>query len=88
MTVDLVPAGITEKRPFLRSAKNPFSSKKHPKFAKRLIFILEKGRVAKSAGTGEPGSSIAKDLIDSEDPKHTLFCLETAFVLIFALFKG
>ena len=36
----------------------------------------------------EPGSSIAKDLIDSEDPKHTLFCRETAFVAIYALFKG
>ena len=46
------------------------------------------GRVAKSAGTGEPRSSIAKDLIDSEDPKHTLFCRETAFVAIYALFQG
>ena len=36
----------------------------------------------------EPGSSIAKDLIDSEDPKHTRFCRETAFVTIYALFKG
>ena len=27
----------------------------------------------------------AKDLIDSEDPKHTLFCRETAFVAIYAL---
>ena len=36
----------------------------------------------------EPGSSIAKDLIDSEDPKHTLFCRETAFVAIYALFQG
>ena len=35
----------------------------------------------------EPGSSIAKDLIDSEDPKHTLFCRETASVAIYALFK-
>ena len=24
----------------------------------------------------------------SEDPKHTLFCRETAFVAIYALFKG
>ena len=29
-----------------------------------------------------------KDLIDSEDPKHTLFCSETAFVAIYALFQG
>ena len=29
---------------------------------------------------------MAKDLIDSEDPKHTLFCRETAFVAIYALF--
>ena len=34
-----------------------------------------------------PGSSIAKDLIDSEDPKHTLFCRETAFVAIYVLFQ-
>ena len=40
------------------------------------------------ARTDEPGSSIAKDLIDSEDPKHTLFCRETAFVAIYALFQG
>ena len=30
----------------------------------------------------------AKDLIDSEDPKHTLFCREIAFVAIYALFQG
>ena len=46
------------------------------------------GRVAKSARTDEPGSSIAKDLIDREDPKHTLFCRETAFVAIYSLFQG
>ena len=44
--------------------------------------------IQQGAGTEEPGSSIAKDLIDSEDPKHTLFCRETAFVAIQALFKG
>ena len=26
--------------------------------------------------------------IDSEDPKHTLFCLETAFVAVYRLFQG
>ena len=31
-------------------------------------------RVAQSAGIGGLDPSIAKDLIDSEDPKHTLFC--------------
>ena len=36
----------------------------------------------------EPGSSIAKDLIDSEDPKHTLFCRDTASIAIYALLKG
>ena len=36
----------------------------------------------------EPGSSIAKDLIDSKDPNHTLFCRETAFIAIYALFQG
>ena len=44
-------------------------------------------RVAYSAGTGEPGASIAKDLIDSKDPKHTLFGRQTAFVANYALFK-
>ena len=45
-------------------------------------------RVASSARNDERGSSIAKDLINSEDPKHTLFCRETAFVAIYALFQG
>ena len=45
------------------------------------------GRVAQSAGIGELDSSIAKDLIDSEDPKHTQFCREIAFVAIYALFR-
>ena len=43
-------AGIMEKRPFFTFgqkvfflAKNAFFPKKHPKFLKRLIFILEKG---------------------------------------------
>ena len=46
---EMVPAGITEKRPFLRlaekqkQAKICFSPKKHSKKAKRLIFIGEKG---------------------------------------------
>ena len=50
MTTDLVWARITEKPPFLRLAeksffgqKSVFPPKKHQKFAKRLIFILEKG---------------------------------------------
>ena len=30
----------------------------------------------------------AKDLIDSEDPKHTQFCRKAAFVAIYALFQG
>ena len=37
-------------------------------------FRIQPARAAKSAGIGELDSSIAKDLIDSEDPKHTLFC--------------
>ena len=45
-------------------------------------------RVALSARTDERGSSIAKDLIDSEDPEHTLFFREAAFVAIYALFSG
>ena len=50
MTTDLVPAVIMEKRPFLSSAekcffgyKSVFSKKNHPKFAKGVIFIWEKG---------------------------------------------
>ena len=31
-------------------------------------------------------STIVKDLNDSQDPKHTLFCPENAFVAIYALF--
>ena len=44
-------------------------------------------RVAQSAGIGGLDPSIAKDLIDSEDPKHTLFCREITFVAIYALFR-
>ena len=43
--------------------------------------------MAQSAGIGELDSSIAKDLIDSEDPKHTQFCREITFVAIYALFR-
>ena len=32
-------------------------------------------------------STIVKDLNDSQDPKHTLFCRENAFVTIYALFQ-
>ena len=45
-------------------------------------------RVAQSAGIGGLDPSIGKDLIDSEDPQHTLFCCEIAFVAIYALFRG
>ena len=61
MTTDTVRAGITEKRPFLRSAgkcfltKNAFYPKKHPKFVKRLIFILEKGTFFFAQCTTFPG---------------------------------
>ena len=34
----------------------------------------------------ELDSTIAKDLNDSEDPKHTLFCCEIALVAIYAFF--
>ena len=51
MTTDPVRAEITEKQPILRLAEECFFGpkmrfsppKKHPKFAKRLIFVLEKG---------------------------------------------
>ena len=51
MTTDPVRAEITEKQPILRLAEECFFGpkmrfsppKKHPKFAKRLIFILEDG---------------------------------------------
>ena len=52
----------------------------------RLNWSLH-ARAAKSAGIGELDSSIAKDLIDSEDPKHTLFCRKIAFAAIYALFR-
>ena len=32
-------------------------------------------------------STIVEDLNDSQDPKHTLFCRENAFVTIYALFS-
>ena len=55
--------------------------------AKRRLVVLVLVRVAQSAGIGELDSSIAKDLIDSEDPKHTQFCREITFVAIYALFR-
>ena len=54
----------------------------------RIPMWLRDNRVAESARRGEGASSIAKDLIDSEDSKHTLFCRETAFLAIYALFQG
>ena len=44
-------------------------------------------QLAESARSGKGAASIAKDLIDSADPKHTLFCREIAFVAIYALFQ-
>ena len=38
-------------------------------------------------GSGEGASLIAKELIDSKDPEHTLFCREAAFVVIYALIQ-
>ena len=32
-------------------------------------------------------STVVKDLNDSQDPKHTLFCRENAFVAIYTLFS-
>ena len=52
-----------------------------------MLIIYIQPRAAKSAGIGELDSSIAKDLIDSEDPKHTLFCRKIAFAAIYALFR-
>ena len=50
MTTDLVPAELRRKGQFYVQPKSRFfalksviSQKKHPKFAKRLIFIWEKG---------------------------------------------
>ena len=42
----------------------------------------------KKCASRRGGSLIAKDLIDSEDPNHTLFCRETTFVMFYALFQG
>ena len=44
-------------------------------------------RLAYGAGSGKGASLIAKDLIASEDPEHTLFCREAAFVAIYVLFQ-
>ena len=52
-----------------------------------MVDVFLSPRVAQSAGIGGLDPSIAKDLIDSEDPKHTLFCREIAFVAIYALFR-
>ena len=41
----------------------------------------------KCVGIWELHSSIANDLIDNEDPKHTLFCCKIAFVEIYTLFS-
>ena len=49
-----------------KSSKSPF------------LKIDLSSRVARSVGIGELDSSIAKDLIDNEDPKHTLFCCKIA----------
>ena len=52
--------------------------------SKFFEIFLEGDRVAQSAGIGGLDPSIAKDLIDSEDPKHTQnvqlrhFCRENA----------
>ena len=47
----------------------------------RMLYSIPPSyRAARSAGIGELDSSIVKDFIDSEDPKHTLFCCEIAFV--------
>ena len=48
-----------------------------------LIITITDVRVV---GSGEGASLIAKELIDSEDPEHTLFCSEAAFVAIYELF--
>ena len=47
-----------------------------------LEYIVCNGlsKVAQSAASGKEASSMAKDLIDSKDPKYTLFCREIAFV--------
>ena len=37
-------------------------------------------------GIWEWQSTIVKDLNDSQDPKHTLFCRENSFVAIYAFF--
>ena len=48
-------------------------------FQRLLVTATQGGIKCGNRGTG---------FLDSEDPKHTLFCRETAFVAIYALFKG
>ena len=58
-------------------------------FERADVFIVDSGdQGGIKCGNQGKGSSIAKDLIHSKDPKHTLFCRETAFVAIYALFQG
>ena len=64
--------------------KNPLGAKAHI-FLRHCQVLVR--RVAWSAGSGQEASSIAKDLINSKDPKHTLFCRKAAFVAIYALIQ-
>ena len=50
--------------------------------------LSRSSKMSNYMGTGWHKVREAKDLIDSEDPKHTPFCRETAFVAIYALFQG
>ena len=55
-----------------------------------LEYIICTGlsRVAQSAGSGEEVSSMAKDLINSKDPKSMLFCPKLHFSRFLRFFRG
>ena len=60
---------------------------------KMVVFVLKVDIVHKHIGgcliqIGIKCASHRARLIDSEDPKHTLFCRKTAFVVIYAFFQG
>ena len=60
---------------------------------KMVVFVRKFNIVHKHIGGcliqgGIKCASRRAGLIDSEDLKHTLFCRETAFVVIYALFQG
>ena len=53
----------------------------------QILFWLVCMQCGLMCGIWDWQSTIVGDLNDSQDPKHTLFCRENAFVAIYALFQ-